>query len=546
MKQKTIQIDIEGMTCEDCARTIEKALKLPGVIEKKVGFTDRRARVSFDPGKIDPHEIARRINEIGPYRAKNIKEIGEPNNRPKQVIIIGGGSAAFAAALRAHELGSHVTMINAGLPIGGTCVNVGCVPSKNLIRAAEELHRSQKSRFPGITKEGRLSSFADVIQQKREMVLDLRQEKYTNVIANMEDVELIEGRGQIVSPTTVRVNGKTLSADAIILATGASPRIPPIPGLDDVPYLTNASAFELETLPEHLIVLGGNYIGIETAQLFARLGSRVTVVELLPQILPTETHDLTEELKGYLAEEGIQFMTNARTERIYQKGKEIYLDMDYNKQHTQIHGTHLLVATGRKPNTEGLGLEKVGVDVTPSGAVHVNEYLESTVPGIFAAGDVIGGFMFVYTAAYEGKLAVDNILSGEKQAADYRALPWVIFTDPQVAGVGLNEPQAQAQGIDAESVTLPLKYVPHSIAARDMRGFIRLIRNKQTNQLVGARILAPGGAELLMEVAMAIKWGITVEQLKDMFHPYLTLSEGIKLAAIGFTKDIKTLSCCAT
>jgi len=546
MKRQTIQIDIEGMTCEDCARTIEKAIRLPGVIEGRVRFTDRRARVSFYPNQIDQAEISRRIIGIGPYHVRKIKEIVEQDRHQKHVIIIGGGSAAFAATLRANELGSRVTMINAGLPIGGTCVNVGCVPSKNLTRAAEELHNSQERRFPGITKEGRLSSFTDIIRQKREMVADLRQEKYADVIADMEDFEFIEGRGRLTSPKTVEVHGKSLFADAIPLATGASPKIPPIPGLKDVPYLTNETAFELETLPKHLIVLGGNYIGIETAQLFARLGSRVTVVELLPQILPTETHDLTEELKGYLSVEGIQFMTNARTQQIYQKGKEIYLEVDRNKKRTQIHGTHVLVATGRKPNTEDLGLAEVGVEIAPSGTVRVNEYLESTVPGIFAAGDVVGGFMFVCTAAYEGKLAADNALLAEKQVADYGALPWVIFTDPQVAGVGLNEPQARAEGIDAEVVTLPLKYVPHSIAARDMRGFIRLIRNKQTDQLVGARILAPGGSDLLMEVAMAIKWGITVEQLKEMFHPYLTLSEGIKLAAIGFTKDVAKLSCCAT
>ena len=192
MKLQTIQIDIDGMTCEHCARTIEKVLDAPGIIEKAVRFNDRRAHVSFDPDQIDQAKITRRINEIGQYHVSHIKEIVKQNGRQKHVIIIGGGSAAFAATLHAHELGARVTMINAGLPIGGTCVNVGCVPSKNLIRAAEELHRSQERRFSGITKEGHLSSFTDIIHQKGEMVSDLRQEKYTDVIADMEDLEKSE------------------------------------------------------------------------------------------------------------------------------------------------------------------------------------------------------------------------------------------------------------------------------------------------------------------------------------------------------------------
>ncbi len=207
--------------------------------------------------------------------------------------------------------------------------------------------------------------------------------------------------------------------------------------------------------------------------------------------------------------------------------------------------THLLVATGRSPNTKDTGLESLNMSLDPGGFIKVSESLETSVGGIYAAGDVIGQPMFVYTAAYEGALAAENALTGKKTPRDYTALPWVLFTDPQVAGVGMDERQAAEQGIDAESRSLTLDLVSRSLAARDTRGFIKLIRNRETDRLVGARILAPEGAELLMEISLAIKFGITVEQIARSFHPYLTLFEGIKLAAISFKKDVGKLSCCA-
>ncbi len=490
MNIKTIELKIKGMTCDNCAATIEKQLTVAGVVSKKASFKKHNAIVSFNPDEIAGEQIIRLVNDTGHYEVEGFQEIKPAIDDKPHLVIIGGGSAAFAATIQAHELGARVTMINEGLPVGGTCVNVGCVPSKTLIRAAEELHQSNTPKFPGIVKQGKLQSFKEVIEEKRKMVKALQQEKYISVVAEMDNFALIKGRARIASPKSVFVNGETIAADAILVATGASPKIPPIPGLDEIDYLTNETAYELEDLPERLIVLGGNYIGLENAQMFARFGSKVTVVELLPQILPTESPELAEELQKFLSAEGIEFLTNARTSRVYREGDEIVLEMNIEGKERKLRGTHLLVATGRKANTGELGLQEIGAELTQQGFLKVDEYLQSNVEGIYGAGDVIGGFMFVYTAAYEGKIAVLNALSQVKQKVDYSALPWVIFTDPQLAGVGADEKQAAELGIDAEAAVLPLSYVPRSIAAKDTRGFIKLIRNKQTDELVGARILA--------------------------------------------------------
>lgn len=469
-----------------------------------------------------------------------------PHAQPQSLLIVGGGSTAFAAALRAHELGARVTLVNAGLPIGGTCVNVGCVPSKTLIRAAEAHHRATHHAFAGIDAHSRMHDFQAIIDQKRALVEALRQAKYSDVIAPLEHVRLIEGRARLLSPTTVEVNGEHLSADRVLIATGASPNLPEVPGLAASGYLTNESAYELDVLPESLIVLGGRFVALENAQMFARLGSRVTVLQRSGRILPTEMPELTEALTGFLAEEGLDIQTGVRLLNVQRKGREIEVVTEIAGHTRTFRSTHLLVATGRQGNTADMGLEALGVETDTGAYIGVDDTLQTAVPGVYAAGDVIGEPMFVYTAAYEGRLAAENALSGTARQRDYTALPWVVFTDPQVAGVGFDAQQAAQHGYDAEVSTLPLAHVPRALAARDTRGFISLVRDRHTDRLLGARILAPEGAELLMELSLAIAYGIPVADLASRFHPYLTLSEAVKLAAITFGKDIGQLSCCAS
>lgn len=460
-------------------------------------------------------------------------------------VIIGGGSAAFSAALNAASLGARATIINSGLPIGGTCVNVGCVPSKTLIRGAETVHRASKSHFDGIETHAEVTDFKAVIEQKRALVEGLRQAKYLDVISGNDNIQIISGRAKILSKNVVEVNSTSIEADRILIATGTRPYIPPIPGLEETGYLTSTSAFELEELPKSMIVLGGRYIALECAQMFARMGTKVTILQRSSRILPNETEDLTAALTEYLTKEGINVITGVQI-RVAFKDEGLHaLSVEVGGSVKTFAAEKILVATGTAPNTRKMGLKRVGIERDENGFIKVDDTLRTSIEGIYAAGDVIGEPKFVYTAAYEGGLAAQNAL-GSSQIRDYSALPWVIFTDPQVAGVGLDEKMAQMLGINFQVSVLPLKQVPRSIAARDTRGFIKLIRDKDTDLLIGARILAPEGSELLMQIVGAIKNKTTTRELAAMFYPYLTLSEGVKLAALGFTQNIHKLSCCSS
>ena len=460
-------------------------------------------------------------------------------------LIVGGGSAAFSAAIQAIELGARVTVINAGLPIGGTCVNVGCVPSKTLIRAAEVIYRAQAHRFAGIRTQGRLTDFSALINQKNQLIANLRKTKYLDILKKSPDFQLVEGQARFVDARTVQVNGQQFKGEKILIATGARTRIPHIAGLDKVNFLTNETAYQLTHVPESLVILGGNFIGLENAQLFARMGSRVTVVEMLPQILPAEEPEIAKEITRQFREEGIQIFTGAQVRSVMQTGDQIALVMEIDNRTEKMVAKSLWIATGRYPNSDSLNLEHTHVKRDDHGFIRVNEYLETDDPAIFAAGDVIGDPMFVYTAAYEGKLAAINALSGEQRPRRYEPLPWVIFTDPQVAGVGMDESRARREGFQAQAVTLPFSEVPRALAARDTRGFIRLVRDVQTDRLLGARIVAPEAGELVMMLALAMTERWTIKQLSEMLFPYLTMSEGIKLAALSFYKDVHALSCCA-
>lgn len=471
---------------------------------------------------------------------------GDGASHTLHLVVIGGGSAAFAAAIRASDLGGRATIINDGLPTGGTCVNVGCVPSKTLIRAADVLHRANRHEFAGIRSRADVADFSAVIEQKRELVTELRQAKYLDVIANVPSIRLVQGRARFVSENAVSVNGELIRGDRFLIATGATPFAPPIPGLEEAGYLTNESLFELEELPESVIVLGGRYIALECAQMIARFGSRVAILQRSDRILPTESPDLTDALAGYLRDEGIQIETGVTIRGVRRDNAAAVVDAEVGGVARTFRAAKILVATGRKPNTRGLGLDAMGVEVDRQGFVQVDDTLRTTVRNIFAAGDVLGENMFVYTAAYEGALAAENALQVDFRTRDYDALPWVIFTDPQVAGVGLDEHQAAERGLEVDVATLPMSHVPRCIAARDTRGVVKLIREKSTDHLVGARILAPEGSELLMELSLAIKHGITTGELASSFHAYLTLGEAIKLAALTFGKDVSKLSCCAT
>jgi mercuric reductase len=460
------------------------------------------------------------------------------------VAVLGGGSAGFAAAIKAADLGARVALVEAGV-LGGTCVNVGCIPSKTLIRAAEANHRRTHHGFRGIPATDGSPDWTAVRAEKQELVERLRKAKYADVLESYDRVVLFRERAQFVDAHTLRLaNGGQLVADKIIIATGSSPWAAPIPGLADSGFLNSTSAMELERLPESLIVMGGSAVGLELAQMFARLGVRVTIIEVAPTLLPSEDPAIGSALADYLAQEGLSVRVNAHIESVTDRDGFVIEFREGGKKQSA-SADQLLVATGRRANTHNAGLEVAGVRLGARREVVVDEHLGTSVPGVYAAGDATGDPMFVYVAAYAGTLAAENALQGNKRRYDLAALPRVTFTDPAVASVGYTETEASTHGIRPVSAQLSLKHVPRALAARDTRGFVRLVADASTRRIVGAQILAAEAGEMITEVSLAIRAGLTIEDVATAFHPYLTLSEGIKLAAQTFTKDVAKLSCCA-
>lgn len=467
----------------------------------------------------------------------------DPGKRP-DLAVIGAGSAGFAAAIRAAELGARVALIGHGT-IGGTCVNIGCVPSKTLIRAVEGLHHARvASRFAGIEGGGHLADWRALIAQKDELIAGLRQAKYADLLPAYKTIAYVDGPARLTAEG-VAVNGELYKPGKIIVTTGASPTAPAIPGIAEVPYLTSTAALELEALPASLLVIGGGAVGCELGQMFARAGVRVTIV-CRSRLLPHGEPEISAALAGYLGEEGIDVRCGIAYEAIRPAETGAALTVrDSDGRVAVIEAEKVLVATGRRPNTYGLDLEQVGVALTRNGGIQIDHHLRTTRAGVYAAGDVTGRNMFVYMAAYGAKLAAENALNGDTRRYDASAMPEVTFTDPQAATVGVTEAGARAQGIDVQTSTLPLDQVPRALAARDTRGIIKLVAERESGRLLGAHILAPEGGDSIQTAALAIRSGLTVSNLAEAIFPYLTTVEGLKLAALGFTKDVTKLSCCA-
>ncbi len=461
------------------------------------------------------------------------------------LLVVGGGSAGFAGAIKAAELGARVALVEGGT-LGGTCVNVGCVPSKTLIRAAEAQHRRSHHAFVGIPTSADAADWTAIREQKDSLVGALRQAKYWDVLRSYHAISLFEQRARLTSSRSLRLDdGRVIDGGKILLTTGASAWAPPIPGLAEAGYLDHASAMALERLPASLIVIGGGPVGVELAQMFARLGVQVTVLEVMPRLLPAEEPALGNALAGYLQTEGLRVHTGIQITRVERQGAGRTVVFLQDGAERTAQADRLLVTAGRRANTTGLGLDAVGVDLGPKGEVAVNEFLQTTDPAVYAAGDVIGDPMLVYVAAYAGTTAAENALSGNRRHYDLTALPRVTFTDPAVASVGLTEAQVRAQSVSPLVAELSLEHVPRALASRDTRGFVRLLAHPGTGKILGAHIVAAEAGDMITEPALAIKHGLTIEDLTASFHPYLTLSEGIKLAAQTFTKDVAKLSCCA-
>ncbi|EKF53971.1 mercuric reductase [Galbibacter marinus] len=554
--RETITLEIEGMTCEGCATHIEKDMNATeGVLSSTVNHETGKGEFNFDADKMSKANVIDAINSVGDYSVVNNvdeEEVSAVNSKGQNkfdLIIIGGGSAAFSAAIKAEGLGLTTLMVNAGLDFGGTCVNVGCVPSKNLIRAAETVRLATHSNFKGIKPRGADIDFTQIIKDKKALVASLQQQKYMDVVSDFKNLTMLKGWAEFVDNKTILVNGKDrYTAANIIIATGATTNIPSIEGLNKVGYLTNVSLFDLEEKPKSLTIMGAGYIGLEIVMAYNRLGVKVRIIEFTDRPLRSQTKDITDVLVEQMNSEGIEILPNFRAFKFEKKGNDTIIHCNCPDGSTTqiVEKGHIVVATGTKPNTSNLGLENIGLKLTESGHIIVNEKMETNISNIYAAGDVTITPAFVYTAATEGSTAVNNAFSSTKTSIDYSSLPWVVFTDPQIAGAGIDEIEAEKKEIPFEVSKLDLIHVPRALAAQDTRGFIKLIRNTETDKLIGARVVALEGGELIQQLSMAIKFGITVKDLAESFYPYLTLGESVKLAAITFGKDVSKLSCCAS
>ena len=453
------------------------------------------------------------------------------------LLVIGSGSAAFAAGIEARSLGASVALVEQAT-LGGTCVNIGCVPSKTLLAAAEISSRAAHHGFAGLDTSAGPVDLAALIDQKDELVAGLRQAKYADV-AETHGIEILTGTARFSGERSVIVDDRELSARAILIATGAEPTVPELAGLDQVDYLTSITAMEQRDLPKRLIVVGAGFVGVEQAQLFAHLGSQVSLVGPL---LPSAEPELSALLEAALVDGGVT-RCGTKAVSVEQTADGITV---YCQDGSTATGDRLLVATGRRPRTANLNLDQAGIAVDEQGHVKVDATQRSSNPNVCAAGDVTNGPQFVYVAATSARIAAHNALTGSNDEVDMLGLPHVVFSSPQLAWSGLTEAEAGDAGHQVESRTLTLDQVPRAIANRDTRGAIKLIADAQSHRLLGAHVLADHGGELLLAATIAIKAGWTVEQLAVTWAPYLTMNEGLKLAAQSFHTDVRELSCCAS
>ncbi len=550
--RQEIVLDVNGMTCDVCARHVRQALEaVPGVAFAEVpDWRAGQARVRA-AGEVTDALLVQAVQEAG-YRAavreRKLLEEGVPRAEEGEavdLVVIGGGSAGFAAAIRGAELGARVVLVERGV-MGGTCVNVGCVPSKALIRAVEVYHQASMHRFDGISTAAGSLHWHKVMRQKDELVAELRREKYVEVLAAYPGIRYVQGQARLRPDGTVHADGAIFRPHRIVVATGSRPWAPPLPGLEEAGYLTSNEAVSLRELPRSLVVIGASAVGLELAQVYLRAGSQVTVLEALPRVVPLEEPEVGEALRGYLEEEGMVVRPGVRITRVERSaGRYRVTFTEAEGEEQVVEAEQLLVATGRRPNTVGLGLEEAGVTLGPKGEVRVNEFAQTTNPAVYAAGDCAGDPMFVYVAAHMGTVAAENALNGNHRTLDLEVLPRITFTDPQVASAGWTEAQGRERGLEVKTAVLALDHLSRARVARDVRGLIKLVADRNTDRLLGASILAADAGEAIQTMVLAIRQRYTTQELSSLVFPYLTLVEGLKLAAQAFEKDPARLSCCA-
>lgn len=462
--------------------------------------------------------------------------------REYDLIILGGGSAAFAAGIRASETGLKFAMIENGT-IGGTCVNVGCVPSKHLLTVGDHFHYSRYHEFDAIRANQLTLDFPVAIKQKDEVVGSLRKSKYADVIEALPGADFIQGKGIFISKNEINVDDECLTAKKFVIATGSAPQVVPVKGIDKVTYLTSNEALSLQRLPESMVIIGGRALGLEFAQMYSHFGTRATVLQRSSRILPEDEPEISEEVTKCLKNEDIDIYTNVVIHEVSEKNGVKKIQSSINGEKKEFDAEQILMATGRKPNTEDIGLDKAQVE-TEKSFIKVNEYLETTSPNIYAAGDCVSSVMLETLAAKMGNTAVRNAFESTKATINLKEIPSAVFTNPQVAKVGYTEEEYSAKTKACACRTLSMALVPKAQVINDTRGVIKMVIDPNTLKIVGVHIVSPLAADMIHEATLAVKFGLTIDDIINTVHVFPTMSEAIKLVAQSFRKDVNKLSCC--
>ncbi len=535
-----VEMSADGMTCEHCEVTVTAEPQRTGATEAVTDF--RRGSASADLNG-DPSILIDAIGQAGcpavsihTGSAESAVKGTSSSESDYDLAVIGSGGAAFGAAIRATNLGARVAVIERGT-VGGTCVNVGCVPSKTLLAGAGAFHTAASHPFAGLPTHAGAADLAALVGQKDELVGQLRQAKYIDVAAAY-GFEIVHGHARFADPDTLEVDGRTLRARSYLVATGAEPQVPDLPGLARAGYLTSTTAMELTELPGRVVTIGAGFVGMEQSQLLSRLGAQVSVVG---RLAPRAEPELAAWIGRVFADEEIEIVAS-RAVAVERDGTErVVVCADG----TRLAADAILVAVGRSARVEGLNLEAAGIEVDEAGFVAVDDELRTSNPRVFAAGDVTGAPQYVYVAAAQGNVAAENAVAGAHRRMDYTGLPSVIFTDPVLASAGLTEADARAAGHEVISRVLELENVPRALANRDTRGAIKLVAHASTGKVLGVHAVADGAGDLILAGVYAIRFGLTVDDLANTWAPYLTMSEGLKLVAQSFKGDVNRLSCCA-
>ena len=459
-----------------------------------------------------------------------------------KLVILGNGSSAFAAATRANDIDIKTAMISHG-EIGGTCVNVGCVPSKHLLEVGNTYKHAKDSIFEAIKTKEISFNFRNAMEEKRKIVEELRESNYKNVINHMPNATLINGMGKFIGKNKIEVKGEIIEGEKILIAIGARPYIPPFKGADKLNVLTNEEMFSLDELPESLIVIGGRALGLEFAQMYSRFGSEVTLLQRSERILPEHEREVSEELTINLRREGINIYTNVGIEELREeKGKKVVICKVAGNPR-EFKADQILMATGRRPEVRGLGLDLAGVEMR-DGFIKTDKFLQTTSPDTYAAGDCASDVMLETLAARMGNVAVKNAFEGANLSVNIKEFPRAVFTDPQVATVGYTEEEYSAKTGVCACRTIGMNFVPKAQILKDTRGIIKMVVDPRTLKIVGVHIVAPTAADMIHEATLAVRYGLTIDDIIDTPHVFPTVTEAIKKVAHAFRRDVTSMSCC--